>query len=214
MRFFVEREIANFCYYLDTLEQTLNAKKQEVSKNVDMADTELGNFGYDDLKRKELIYLKVESEQLMGFSNLLRQSFLTSLYSFMELWLLRECYLDSKRRDSGNSYNEFKKDTGIIKVKRYHQKVLQSNFSFDTNKEWLWLNNLRLLRDCIVHKQGSLTGFSDFEANPILKSFVQNESGLSLIGVDNNQIFVDHDFCLKALETIHRFMLEFLSLKT
>lgn len=41
---------------------------------------------------------------------------------------------------------------------------------------------------------------------------MNGEKGLSLFGVDNNQVFIEYEFCLKALQTIHRFMLELLSL--
>jgi hypothetical protein len=159
-----------------------------------------------------LVELNLESERaiVIGFSNLLRQSFRISIYSFMELWLLRECYLDGKHKDGGKSYNELKKHKGLEKVRLYHQEILQSNFDFGANQDWLWLNKFKLLQDCIVHRQGSLSGFSDFRIDSNLKSFVQSESGLSLIGVDDNQVFIDHSFYLKALQTIHKFMLEFI----
>ena len=209
-RYFLEREIANLDYYLSILEQTLNTKRQEVSTNIDLADDNL--IDQNDELRKELINLKVETERLKGFSNLLRQSFLISLYSFMELWLIRECYLDSKRRDGGKSYISIK-GRGIEKVKKYFSDIMQSSFPFvGSNQDWLWITNFKLLRDCIVHRQGSLTGFSDFKIDSNLNCFVQNESGLSLFGINNNQVFVEYEFCQKALRTVHRFLLEILSL--
>ena len=211
MRIFLEREIASFYEFLKTLDENLSVRMQELSKSIDIANNELESLQKNDERRKELISLKVEAEQVKGFTNLLRQSFLTSLYSFVELWLMRECHLDSKRRDSGQSY-KFTKGKGIEKAKRYFTSVIQSNYSFDLSRDWLWIKNFQLLRDCIIHRQGSLTGFSDFEADSSLVKFVKDEHGLSLFGTDNQQIFIEYEFCLKALQTVHRFMVELLVL--
>ncbi len=102
-RYFLEREIANFYKYLNTLDKELILRHQDLLTNLDTSDSDLKEINKTDEHRNELINLKVESEQIIGFTNLLRQSFITSLYSFMELWLIRECHLDSKHRDGGNS---------------------------------------------------------------------------------------------------------------
>ncbi len=208
-RFFLEREIANFYEYLNTLDKELNLRHQDLLAKIDISDNNLNELDDHDEHRSELIHLKVESEQVKGFTNLLRQSFITSLYSFMELWLIRECHLDSKRRDGGKSYKSIE-GIGIRKAKKYFIKVMKSDFPFGSSQDWQWVINLQLLRDCIIHRQGSLTGFSDFEVDPALAKFVDDENGLSLFGINNNQVFVEYEFCLKALQTVHRFMLKLL----
>lgn len=213
MRFSLEREIANFYEFLKSLDDGLDVRRQELSKNIDVADSDWQTIKNDDERRKALINLKVEAEQVKGFTNLLRQSFLTSLYSFMELWVMRECHLDSKRKDGGQSYNSTK-GKGIEKAKKYFVAVMKSNYPFGTSQDWLWIKNFQLLRDCIIHRQGSLTGFSDFEIDSTLAKFVQDEKGLSLFGTDNKQIFVEFEFCLKSLQTVHRFMIKVLALES
>ena len=118
MRIFFDREIANFYIYLNILEKELSIKRQEISTKINVTDNDLNEIASDDENRREWINLKVEAEQIKGFTNLLRQSFLTSLYSFMELWLVLECHLDSERRDGGKSYKSIK-GIGIGKVKKY-----------------------------------------------------------------------------------------------
>jgi hypothetical protein len=211
-RFFLEREIANFYEYLNTLDKELNLRHQDLLTKIDTSDSNWKEIDNTDEHRNELINLKVESEQVKGFTNLLRQSFITSLYSFMELWLIRECHLDSKRRDGGKSLDSTE-GMGLNKAKRYFAKVMGSNFPFGSSQDWQWIKNLQLLRDCIIHRQGSLTGFSDFDVNPPLAKFVKDEQSLSLFGTDNQQIFIEYEFCLKALQTIHRFMIELLALE-
>ena len=208
-RFFLEREIANFYEFLKTLDEGLNIRRQELS--VSIADGNLDDVDENDERRKEFINLKVEAEQVKGFTNLLRQSFLISLYTFMELWLMRECHLDSKRKDGGKSYNSTK-GKGIEKAKKYFSSIMESDYPFGSSQDWLWITNFQLLRDCIIHRQGSLTGFSDFEVDPTLAKFVNDENGLSLFGTDNQQVFIEYEFCLKALQTIHRLMLKLLAL--
>lgn len=104
------------------------------------------------------------------------------------------------------------KGKGIEKVKEYFSGVMESEYPFGSSQDWLWITNFQLLRDCVIHRQGSLTGFSDFEIDLTLAKFVNRENGLSLFGVDNNQVFIEYEFCLKALQTVHRFMLALLAL--
>ena len=213
IRFFLEREIANFHKFLHMLEENLSIKRQEISDSLNLAYANLKSPDKDYERHKELANMMVEADQMKDFINLFRQSFLTSLYSFMELWLARDCHLDSKQRDDSESYKATK-GKGIEKVKNYLTTIKTSDFPFDSSQDWLWIKNFQLLRDCIIHRQGSLTGFSDFEIDATLARFVDREDGLSLYGINNEQIFIEHDFCLKALQTVHKFMIEILALKT
>ncbi len=207
--FFLEFEIVNFYRYLKTLEEALNIRKQELTTSI--ADSNLDGFDKNDERRSELMNLKVEAERVKGFTNLLRQSFLTSLYSFMELWLIRDCHLDSNRRDGGKSFISTK-GKGIEKAKKYFSSVMESDYPFGSSQDWLWITNFQLLRDCIIHRQGSLTGQSNFKIDLPLAKFVNDENGLSLFGPHNHQVFIEDEFCLTALQTVHRFMLELLTL--
>jgi hypothetical protein len=209
MSFFLTREVVNFYKFLNTLDEILSSREKELI--VSLADSRLAAPYHDEERRNEMIELRVEAERAKGFTNLFRQSFLTSLYSFMELWLMRQCHLDSKRRDRGESYKAIKREKGIQKARKYMSSVMGSKYPFDSSQDWIWITNFQLLRDCIVHRQGSLTGFSNFEVDPTLSSFVNNQSDLSLFGATNNQIFIEQKFCLTALQTVHRFMLDVLT---
>jgi hypothetical protein len=162
-RYMLDREIILFNNYLIILEQPLNLKQQELDENICLINRELDKMAENNQKRREFIELQVNSDQIKGFTNLLRQSFVTSLYSFMELRILQECHIDSKLRDGGESYDNIPKEySGIDKAKYYYQKVLISDFPFRTSPDWKWILNLKRLRNCIIHRQGSLTGFSDY----------------------------------------------------
>ena len=211
-KYFLQREVVNFYEYLAGLEEGLGIRRQALLTNIDLAQKSLSELGQNDERRSELLDLKIETEQLTAFTNILRQSFLTSLYSFMELWLVRECFLDSKRRDGGKTYRALVKLKPLQKVKQYFSHVTKSAYPFSTSEDWVWVTNFQLLRNCIVHRQGSLSGFSDFKVDSTLAKFREREDGLDLFGVNNDQILVQPEFCIKALQTAHRFMVELLSL--
>lgn len=206
---FLKLEFDRFDEYLNILDKELNRRSQKLSTKIDGADEYLNRVGNSVEARNELINLKVEDERVISFSNLLRQSFLTSLYSFMELWLIRECYVDSKSRCDGE-YNKLGRNKGIKEAKEYFFKVMKSDYPFGSSTDWLWITKFKLLRDCIVHRQGSLTGFSDYPVDNTLAKFVDDEVTLSLFGINDNQIFIEHDFCLKALQIVQRFMVDLL----
>ena len=161
LRIFLDREIANFYLYLNILDEELSLKSEEVSTSIDGTYKELNEISLNEERNKELISLMVEADRVKEFTNLMRQSFLTSLYSFMELWLVRACYIDSKLRDGGVSYESInKKKKGIKKAKEYFSRIMKSNYPFDSSQDRDWITNFQLLRDCIIHRQGSLTGHS------------------------------------------------------
>jgi hypothetical protein len=208
--FALASEIAFFYEYLNTLDKNFEHKKRKLSVMIDVTDTNLNELGSNTERLNEL---ENQDESIKEFTNLLRQSFLTSLYSFMELWLLRDCYHHSKLRDDGKSFDSIKDkgDKGIDQAKQYFTKIMKVDYSFDGNQDWIWIKNLQKLRHCIIHRQGSLTGFSDREANPALVQFINNENDLSLFGVNDNQVFIEYKFCLKALVIIHRVMSKLLA---
>lgn len=51
-RFFLEGEIANFYEYLNTLDEGLNIKEQEVLKRIEVADKDLNELDRNDERRK------------------------------------------------------------------------------------------------------------------------------------------------------------------
>ena len=212
-KFFLERELANYFHYLSVMEKSLDEQLQSAQDELQVVKNdiqEIEDAGKDKAELNDLLYL---SEKSKGFTNLMRQSFLVSLYSFLELWLMRECYNDSKHNNRRKAYNNIS-ERGIAKAKVYFSKVMKRDFSFGESSEWNWIHKLKLLRDCIVHRQGSLTGFSDFEIDEDLESFVSSEDGLELYGPGNNEIFVTREFCSKALFQVKKLMLDLLIFST
>ena len=208
-RFFLEREIANFSHYLVIMEKSLDEQLQSAQDELQFAKNSIRDIENTNAHKSELKDLLFLSEKFKGFTNLMRQSFIVSLFSFLELWLMRDCHNDSKRHDGGEAYRKIR-ESGIAKAKEYFSKVMKSTFSFGESDEWAWIQKLKLLRDCIVHRQGSLTGLSDFSVDKNLEVFVHSEDGLEKYGPGNNEIFIKREFCSKSLDQVIKLMIELL----
>jgi hypothetical protein len=202
-KFFLRREIAHFYSYLETMEKPLLDNKQATSSEIKEFEAKIHKLGNSDEHRAELIELLVEESRLEGVTNLMRQSFFVSLYAFLELWIMRDCYVECKRRNLEDSFSKLQRK-GIYKAKDCFTKVLESDFPFGSSKEWEKIVKYKLLRDCIVHRQGSLTGLSDFDIDKRLEKFIEKEDSLYLYG--GKQIGMKYEFCIEALQTVHRFM--------
>ena len=204
-KFFLEREIAQYYSYLNSLGQYLASQSELPQTEFD--GEQIQSLALDDEFRDDIIGMQVRNAQNADFANRTMQSFLVNLFSFMELWLTRECYLDSSRRDNGSSWQNTR-GHGIKRAQKYYSTVLASAYPFASSSEWEWLTKLQLLRNCIVHRNGSLTGFSRLPIDKNLAKFVGEEEGLSLSGVDGAQIFINKEFCEKAIQNVHKFLVE------
>lgn len=208
-KFFLDHEVANFYRYLESMESNLDSMAQQTSIEVQNIKQEIRESGESVERRKELLELLGETSRIEGFANLMRQSFFVSLYAFLELWLLRECRIEGKRREDVKLSLSDLRGTGIEKGKVYLSKVLGLQFSFGTSSEWEKIKKYKLLRNCIVHRQGSLTGLSNLEVNRSLEQFVKDEEGLSLHST-GSQVVVKHEFCAEAMLVIHKFLTQIL----
>lgn len=86
------------------------------------------------------------------FPILHRKSFVITLYSFFEDSLKELCHRYRKERDLKLWPSDLKGD-GILLYKSYLVKVVGLDFS-RINKEWESINNVRKLRNSIVHNGG------------------------------------------------------------
>jgi len=203
-RIFLDYEIANFYRYLEAMEESLRDRLRETSVEIQRAKAEIQELGESAEHRAELVELLAESSRVEGIVNLMRQSFFVSLYAFLELWLRRECRVEGRRRENVKLSLSDLRGRGIEQAKTYFTKVLESEFPF-ASEEWNKIKKYQWLRDCIVHRQGSLTGLSDYVIKSELKKFVEAENGLCLCG-PGSQILIEHDFCVEALQTIRSFL--------
>lgn len=203
----IDREVGRLYGYLQILER---AFKNE-NKEIDLRKEEFYNNQIETIsvqeQREILIKLKFELDQNNEFANWMRQSFIVSIYSFMELWLIRDCHImiEKSKKEIDNS-----KIRGLDGLKSIRVKTFHDQFDYETDSDWQWIKKLQYLRNYITHRNGSLTGYSNFSPDKTLTKFINDETDLSLFGVNNDQILIESEFCLKALRIIHNLMLKLL----
>jgi hypothetical protein len=210
-KYFLEAGLMELKLFLETSENNIVIGQYSEHETEIFQGILEQNLGEQDSSRQEFVKSRYEYEQSRMLINLYRRSFLTSLFSYMEIWLIRECYLHSKRINNESVFNETK-GKGLERVKNYFSKVIKSTFPFGSSSDWLWIKNFQDLRDCIIHRNGSLTCFSSMNPKENLIKFIKSEKELELYGVNDNEIFIQYEFCMKALGVVHRLMLDILEL--
>jgi len=209
---FYKNQLASLNDFLQIMQSTLDDRVNNIDIDLDSIKNEEGFKENLDAFSHEILNKEGEVLEIREHENLLRKTFIVSLYSFMELWLLRDCRHKLKlRKDLKLSLSDLS-GKGLEKAKTCYSKVLGIDYSFGDSKDWYFITQLKAMRNCIVHRQGSLTGLSDLpitgEAKK-LKTFVQIEKHLRFYG-PGEQIFIESDFCLKSLVIIDRFMMSLL----
>lgn len=166
--------------YLTTLEGFLSS----------YAETESDSF--DDSFSKQKIY---------EFMDLLRSSFLVSLYSYLETRLVNECRQSQQDDPSIKvSFDDISGRNIIKKAETYLVKVLDTSFPFDTDPNWKEIHWYNQIRNCLVHKEGKV-----FDKE--LKKYIKSRSDISLEKAFGNDYLVfSNSFCEEALSTISSFL--------
>lgn len=166
--------------YLETLEGFLSSH----------AETE--SVSFDDPSYKQKIY---------EFIDLLRSSFLVSLYSYLETRLVNECRQSQHDNPSLKlSFDDINGRNIIKKAETYLVKVLDTSFPFDTDPHWKEIHWYNQIRNCIVHKEGKV-----FDKE--LKKYIESHSDISLVqAFGNDYLILSNSFCEKALSTISTFL--------
>ena len=155
-----------------------------------------GDPVFDEIRELSSRLLQVDD-----FANLLRQSFFISLCAFLEARLNNEC--ESRKKEDGTIklalHDIYSK--GINRAKTYLVKVLGGSFPFGRSAEWQEVQRYIKIRNCIVHKEGRITGDNK------LKRYIdskQNISYSSALGEDS--VVLGKGFCNEALSTIGKLL--------
>lgn len=128
----------------NNLEDQLNSLEKQYLEDIkDVSENEAENifeYQYED----RVFYLREE------FPNILRKSFVISLYSFLEQQLFTICKHVEKNNKLSISFNNFKKGTGIFKSYRYLTEIANIDLS-SLDEEWIKIENINKIRNHFVH---------------------------------------------------------------
>lgn len=137
------------------------------------------------------------------FTNLLRSSFFVSLYSFLESRLVNECH-SRKGAHTPLRLSDIRARNELDRIQKYFTKVLRVYFPNETT-QWQEVQNYRVLRNCIVHNRGVLSGSREERQ---LQNYIDRKSDLRIVG---DEVFLDTAFCSEALETVKAFFCRLIS---
>ncbi|WP_367769163.1 hypothetical protein AB3G33_10650 [Flavobacterium sp. WC2421] len=196
--FYVELSIISFRNYILLVEKSFDEQKKNLSekyaehyKNLDNSDLFLHTT------TSEL--LEIEQEFIQRF----RKSIVIQIFSYLESELKSICNTHSDSTKSIYTVNDLKGNSDLDKVKKYLTKSMKIEVGkFDL---WPFINNLRILRNKIVHENstiqindGDLKAIKTFSNNKFLLESENPNSEFYNI-VFNNQDFLDE--CLNKIES-------------
>lgn len=150
------------------------------------------NEYYDDLNEKHLFYY--------WFPNLQRRNFIISLVTIIENETRSYCDVLYKHKKVKIKHSGLR-GTAIEKFLNYSEKLAGLEFNFG-DKVIENIKSLTELRNCIVHFDGVIEGYSK---DKVIIAFAKSFGGISF---RNGHIYLTKSFCEKALELVDSFFNE------
>lgn len=199
--FYIELSIISFRNYISLVEKGFDAqiknlylKYNEHYKTV----TDPDNFN-SLLHNTSSQLMEIEKEFIQRF----RKSIVIQIFSFLESELKSICNCHAESTESTYTVNDLKGYSDLDKIKKY----LFNSMNIDLVKfdQWKFINNLRIVRNKIVHEDstikinnGDYLTIKEFSTNYFLLNQLNPNSEFYTIIFDNN-FFLDD--CLNMVES-------------
>ncbi len=197
----VDANLFEFSRYYDIFEnylqqysdEFLKGLKNEIQKNQD--DPFLGQL-------EDYLY---DTHQILAkeYPNILRKSIIITCYSYLEKELFIICEIQKNAKSLPLDVKDLK-GNGIEQAKKYLNKV--AGIDFSDNKTWEEIQNIRKIRNLIVHKDGILD-----DKDKIREYIEKRPSEISIEG--NKIIFKNADYCRHVINIITDFHKEIYSFR-
>jgi hypothetical protein len=150
--FYVELSITSFRNYISLVETSFAQQQKIISKKYTDYYKKLKESEHNDsfLHSTTSELQEIEEEFIQRFRN----SILIQLFSYLENELKTICNAHSESTKSIYSVNDLKGNSDLDKIKKY----LTKSMSIEVGKFTLWpfINNLRILRNKIVHENSTI----------------------------------------------------------
>jgi hypothetical protein len=156
--FYIELSIISFRNYINSVENNFSDQKKILAKKYAEHYKEVAQNSGDN-KTEELNeiwsgatsqLLEIEKEFIQRF----RRSIIIQIFSFLESELKNICISHSENTDSIYSVDDLKGNSDLEKVKKYLTKSMKIELGKMTI--WPFINNLRLLRNKVVHNNSTI----------------------------------------------------------
>ena len=185
-RLFFMMDIIRFKDYINFMEEFLETEKNNQEENLKKIHTMTD--------RDDLIVLdrRVWYAQTDEFAGILRRSFFISIFSFFENRLINEYRVIrsgeiDKRGELQNAINYFAKDESVA----FPSGVTEA------------VQNYRIVRNCIVHAQGTPKEMKSEKEQKTLESFLKKNENIFL---SKEGICLKMGFCEEAIQNIEVFL--------
>lgn len=190
----------NYLTNLDSfISKQIDHQRAQIKKSPEIKQSD-----NDDENLSEPVWQILESEIILemyeSFSNLFLKSFLISLYTFLEANLAERCRTIEKKHSYSLSLRDLS-GTGINQSMNYLIKVHHINYALAKSTEWEEIQNIRRLRNCIVHNGGILSENAERQ----LEDFIRNESTIQ-VQKDTKNIILSKQFCDQAIRLLEQFL--------
>lgn len=190
-----EFELHTFYSYLFTLDTFL-------SKEIEVSRTKVNELQKDPDEFFDLNHYEYTLYQHELFTNLMLKTFIVGLCTFLESSLVRRCREVERKHNYPLSVKDLS-GQGIQQAINYLRKVHQIEYPLENSIEWMRLQSVSKLRNCIVHNGGRLDESPRHVQE--IKKYISTEPGVSL-DADTNEIVLNREYCEKALRTVTKFL--------
>lgn len=174
------------------LDRSIEERKEKLDK-LEKQNPESVAFLYLDKALASMMITEAEK-----YSYLIRSSFFITLVSYFEAEFSRYA-----RMISGDETTTF---DGMERTKDYLVKVQKISYPFGTSRTWHELQNIRAVRNCIVHNQSDVSGLTQPRKTKLI-SYVRSCPSLSLY---KNELQIQKEYIDIVLNTIDMFCWSFL----
>lgn len=119
------------------------------------------------------------------FPNSFRASFIIQLFTFLEFELRNICEYVANKNNSNFTINDLKGNSDIEKAKVFLKK--EEKIIFETlEPEWSIINNIKILRNILIHHQGFIKG-NDNRINNLKPFIERNEITFTKVNTFKDQ---------------------------
>lgn len=156
---------------------------------------------YYDSPEYELELLEIEINEhsywdlTFDFSDVLRSSFFTHIYSFIEYSMNLKCEEVKSLKNCAFTLDDLRSQ-GIFRTKIYFQKA--TGIDLESIAEWKDFENYNKVRNCLVHARGYIALSRDAKE---LKKYIPKVD----LSITHGKIEIKEAYCRKALDTIEKF---------
>lgn len=192
-------EVEKLKRFLDLLEPHIDQSRQDWDEKVQQQASKI----QDPLERDE--FLDFSSEEYWEFEEyerILRNSFLVTIYAFLEARLGWFCSTIEKRRSLPVSLKDMRGEDVLDRARKYLEKL--GGFTFPINStEWRNIRRYEKLRHYIIHRGGRVS-----KDDRDTWKFAQKKQLITPDRyIDDELMLLTSDFCTEVLEDIKRFFL-------